>query len=211
VTAARHFDHRIHALFREVIMLKDQPIGQVVDYFRRIEAQARGSLHAHCLLWVKDAPKIGVNEDDEVIEFVDKYCTVHLPADNDNLFHLVSRQRHLHTKTCEKKLEGGCRFNFPRKAQEKTTIQKGIKSVRLRFAADKGNDGNEVAPELLQFLKEIWETRQKEQESDILGHNCRNNDVGTNSQESGRSTSKKKQAIVERLKYTYIGRRKKCT
>ena len=81
VTAARHFDHRIHALFREVIMSKEQPIGQVVDFFRRIEAQARGSLHAHCLLWVKDAPKIVVNDDDEVKKFVDRCCTVLLPAE----------------------------------------------------------------------------------------------------------------------------------
>ena len=41
ITAARHFDHRIHALFREVILSKEQPLGHVVDYFRQIEAQAK--------------------------------------------------------------------------------------------------------------------------------------------------------------------------
>ena len=35
----------------------------------------RGSPHAHCLLWVKGAPKIGHNTDDEVCAFIDKYIT----------------------------------------------------------------------------------------------------------------------------------------
>ena len=39
----------------------------------------RGSLHAHCLLWVKDAPRIGQNTDDEVCAFIDKYITAVLP------------------------------------------------------------------------------------------------------------------------------------
>ena len=39
----------------------------------------RGSPHAHCLLWVKDAPRIGHNTDDEVCAFVDKYITAVMP------------------------------------------------------------------------------------------------------------------------------------
>jgi len=138
VTAARHFDHRIHALFREVILSKDRPQGEVVDFFRRIEAQARGSLHAHCLLWVKDAPKIGDNTDEEVIQFVDKYCSVHLPDENDDLFELVKRRRHSHTKTCEKKKSGDCRFKFPRKAVDKTKIvRKGVADTSPEDEFDK--------------------------------------------------------------------------
>ena len=37
----------------------------------------RGSPHAHCLLWVKDAPKIYQDPDDFVI---DKYLTATLPT-----------------------------------------------------------------------------------------------------------------------------------
>ena len=40
----------------------------------------RGAPHAHCLLWVKDAPKINVNEDKEICHFIDKYITAVLPT-----------------------------------------------------------------------------------------------------------------------------------
>ena len=32
---------------------KDKPLGEIVDYFKRIEFQLRGSPHAHCLLCIK--------------------------------------------------------------------------------------------------------------------------------------------------------------
>ena len=39
----------------------------------------RGSPHAHCLLWVKDAPKIHKDPDDVVCAFIDKYITAVIP------------------------------------------------------------------------------------------------------------------------------------
>ena len=39
----------------------------------------RGSPHAHCLLWVKDAPKIDKDQDDLVCAFIDKYITAVIP------------------------------------------------------------------------------------------------------------------------------------
>ena len=33
----------------------------------------RGSPHAHCLLWVRDAPKIDEDTDEVVCEFINKY------------------------------------------------------------------------------------------------------------------------------------------
>ena len=39
----------------------------------------RGSPHAHCLLWVKDAPKIDKDPDDDVCTFIDKYITAVIP------------------------------------------------------------------------------------------------------------------------------------
>ena len=35
----------------------------------------RGSPHAHCLLWVKDSPKINEDPDELVCSFIDKYIT----------------------------------------------------------------------------------------------------------------------------------------
>ena len=39
----------------------------------------RHSPHAHCLLWVKDAPKINQHSDDDVCRFIDKYITAMMP------------------------------------------------------------------------------------------------------------------------------------
>ena len=56
-------------------MSNANPLGEIVDYVIRIEFQARGSPHAHTLLWVKNAPQINVQTDDEVCEFVKKYIS----------------------------------------------------------------------------------------------------------------------------------------
>ena len=56
-------------------------MGELVEYDIRIEFQARGSPHAHCVLWVKDAPKYGVDDTDDVCQFIDKYITCVIPAD----------------------------------------------------------------------------------------------------------------------------------
>ena len=50
-----------------------------MDYSIRIEFQARGSPHAHCVIWVKDAPKYGVGSDVEVCEFIGQYITCAIP------------------------------------------------------------------------------------------------------------------------------------
>ena len=39
----------------------------------------RGPPHAHCLLWVKDAPKIDKDPDDVMCAFIDKYITAVIP------------------------------------------------------------------------------------------------------------------------------------
>ena len=45
----------------------------------KIEFQMRGSPHAHCLLWVKDGPKVDKDPDDIVCAFIDKYITSVIP------------------------------------------------------------------------------------------------------------------------------------
>jgi len=56
-----------------VLKSKAQPLGEIVDYAIRVEFQARGSPHAHCVLWVKDAPKYGVDTDEDICAFIDQY------------------------------------------------------------------------------------------------------------------------------------------
>ncbi|TNN62774.1 hypothetical protein EYF80_027000 [Liparis tanakae] len=90
VTAARQFQHRLEAFFREFIGSKSNPIGELQDFMIRVEFQARGSPHAHTILWIKDAPKIGINTDEEVAQFVDRYQSCSIPEGDDELRELVT-------------------------------------------------------------------------------------------------------------------------
>jgi hypothetical protein len=47
--------------------------GQVEDIFFVIKFQVRKNEHDHGLLWVKDAPKYGINNNYEIESFVDMY------------------------------------------------------------------------------------------------------------------------------------------
>ncbi|XP_055088458.1 uncharacterized protein LOC117393626, partial [Periophthalmus magnuspinnatus] len=124
VTAARMFDSRWRRFLRKVILSPAHPIGKVIDYFYRVEFQQRGSPHVHCLFWIENAPKLGVNTDEEVVQFVDKYVTCELPSDPDLLEKVTSVQQHSkrHSKTC-KKNNKVCRFNFPRPVSARTFIK----------------------------------------------------------------------------------------
>jgi len=78
VTAASLFQYRLITLSQELLQSSAKPLEEIVDFGIRIEFQARGSPHAHCVIWVKDAPKFGVNEDSEVCSFIEEYisCTI---------------------------------------------------------------------------------------------------------------------------------------
>ena len=57
ITGVQMFQHRIEVFFSEYLLSAAHPLGHITDYVIKIEFQMRGSPHAHCLLWVKDAPK----------------------------------------------------------------------------------------------------------------------------------------------------------
>ena len=98
------------------------PLGQIIDYFYRVEFQQRGSPHIHALFWVKDAPKYGKDSDETITDFVDKYvtCAERIPLENSD--DLINLQTHRHSKTCKKRNKNVCRFNFPLPPMRKTTI-----------------------------------------------------------------------------------------
>ncbi|MCP3664246.1 MAG: AAA family ATPase, partial [Gammaproteobacteria bacterium] len=105
VTAARLFKQKVNAFFTKVLKHPAQPLGEVRDYFFRFEWQARGSPHIHAMIWIKDAPKLGENSNEEICEFVDKYMCANIPDENSSkLLHgLIDLQRHKHTGSCQKK------------------------------------------------------------------------------------------------------------
>ena len=98
-----------------------QPIGEVIEYVIRIEFQARGSPHAHTLIWIKDAPKLGYADEADVKAFIDKYISCSLPDNDEELRDLVEGlQIHRHSPTCRRK--GSCRFNYPKPPSPHTII-----------------------------------------------------------------------------------------
>lgn len=101
VTCARNFDHMVKLFIQDVLRSDVMPIGEITDYFYRVEFQQRGSPHIHGLFWIRDAPQYGKSSEEEVVNFVDKYVT----CQNDKsiaMEDLVNLQIHRHAKTCKK-------------------------------------------------------------------------------------------------------------
>ena len=116
--AARHFQYRLSTFFKDVLKSKANPLGEIVDYAIRIEFQSRGSPHAHCVLWVKDAPLYGVDSNSDICAFIDQYVTCAIPAIDGKLKELVLMlQQHRHSSYCKRN-----RFNFPHPPSTETII-----------------------------------------------------------------------------------------
>ena len=124
ITAARHFQYRLNTFFQIFLKSKANPLGQLVDYAIRIEFQSRGSPHAHTILWIKDAPKLGVDSDQEVCNFIERYVHCNIPQE-EGVAQLVSKvQKHRHSATCRR--NGQCRFHYPRPPSPVTLVAREI-------------------------------------------------------------------------------------
>ena len=120
------FQHRIEAFFSEYLLSDAHPLGNITDYVIKIEFQMRGSPHAHCLLWLKDAPKIDKDPDDVVCTFIDKYITAVIPPvapENEHHIKLMDNlQKHTHSDYCHR--NKSCCFGFPKPPSTKTLISR---------------------------------------------------------------------------------------
>ena len=126
ITGVQMFQHRIEAFFSEYLLSDAHPLGHITDYVIKIEFQMRGSPHVHCLLWVKDAPKIDKDPDDIVCTFINKYITAVIPPiapENENTIKLTENpQKHIHSDYCHRKKS--CHFGFPKPPATKTLISR---------------------------------------------------------------------------------------
>jgi len=86
--------------------MKDNSIfGHLLDFFFVIEFQSRGSQHDHGLLWVTNAPIYGLDSNNAIENFVDKYTS----CDNNKLTpNLCEAKTHCHKKTCRKQNQVIC-------------------------------------------------------------------------------------------------------
>ena len=58
----RYFQYRLN-VFLMTLKSNANPLGEIVDYAIRVEFQARGSPHAHNVIWIKSVPKFGRDSD----------------------------------------------------------------------------------------------------------------------------------------------------
>ncbi|XP_071153638.1 uncharacterized protein [Mytilus edulis] len=147
VMSAVMFDHRFNTFLKEII-IKKNVIGNIKDHFHRIEFQQRGSPHAHCLFWIKDAPILDTQDDKAVCDFVDRFVTCDLPGKSadpelNEIVSSVQQHSKTHSKSCAKK-GTKCRFNFPRPPSENTFISRSPNQT-----------GPKPSKETLSFAKDI--------------------------------------------------------
>ena len=142
VTGVRMFLHRVENFFSRYLLSSANPIGNISDYVIKIEFQMRGTPHAHCLVWVKDAPKIDKNSDEEVCQFIDKYITAVLPGTRESLSHdkklMLRLQQHSHSDYCRRNKK--CRFGFPKAPSQKTVISRKPENDCAEVMIDNAKD-----------------------------------------------------------------------
>lgn len=118
---AIHFERRWKALLNHVLLSGEQPLGEIVDYFARVEFQSRGSPHLHIFFWVKNAPSLQTSSPSELIAYINRTIHTTIPKNNTSLYPLVkSLQIHNHCNTCKRRNK--CRFSFPYTTCENTRI-----------------------------------------------------------------------------------------
>ncbi|XP_062593070.1 uncharacterized protein LOC134254555, partial [Saccostrea cucullata] len=159
VTVARMFEHRFHMFQRHVILSPSKPIGNVIDYFVRVEFQQRGSPHMHCLYWVENAPKFDEDNEETVCDFIDRYITCGLPCENDDaelrgIVLDVQQHSKSHSKSCRKK-GTDCRFHFPRPPSERTFITRQCEKDVEDCENGKGLSKSQAKDILLRVWNEV--------------------------------------------------------
>ncbi|GFU88567.1 ATP-dependent DNA helicase [Trichonephila clavipes] len=104
---------------------KLSPFGKyyVVEYFKRIEFQHRGSPHAHILLWLNNAPIDAMGNDKiDAITLIDNLISVSSEEASGN----IKLETHKHTFTCYKRIGANgpqkCRFEAPFMPSRSTII-----------------------------------------------------------------------------------------
>ena len=142
VVFSRFWKQRVTAFFKNVLLRKEGPLGNVTHYFYRTEYQHRGTQHVHCVLWTDKRPTKDADPS-EVAEFIDNHITARMPdpVKEKELHDLVEQhQKHWdkHSKTCRRKVRMGrrvlttrCRFGFPRPALRRTAVWNNEKKQKI--------------------------------------------------------------------------------
>ena len=156
ITGICMFHHRLQSFFSQYLLNDAHPLGHITDYVIKIEFQMRGSPHAHCLLWVKDAPKINQDSDDDVCRFIDKYITAMMhkgvPERENDVIVMKSLQKHTHSDYCHR--NKSCCSGFPKPPASKTVISQEPSEE------DKADDITKYAKDVLQKVQNFLSSSQ---------------------------------------------------
>ena len=71
VTCAKHFDYSIQHFVADFIKNDASLFGKLADFWYRVEFQHRGSPHMHCLLWIANASRYGIDDTQDVVNYID--------------------------------------------------------------------------------------------------------------------------------------------
>ena len=169
VTCSRFFDNRVKQFLKLVLKSEHHPIGEITDYFYRVEFRQRGSPHIHMLIWIKDAPKYNQDQKDDITQYIDKHVSCSWSSEAKDL---VSLQIHKHSKTCRKKGQPVCRFGFPLPPMRKTTILEPLDEdiqeykdlyKQIQEKINKMHDQNNLSDLTFdEFLKDVLQITEEE-------------------------------------------------
>ena len=136
VLACTYLQTKFDALLK-FILSKANPIGKIKHHFVRTEYQTRLMPHFHCIFWLDDAPVIGQDSDEDVLEFIGRYISCKMPSPNEDpkMHGLVKKfQVHKCNSYClrrPKKCRGKarCKFGFPRSPCNKPVLHGVASSI----------------------------------------------------------------------------------
>ena len=154
VTCARYFDHRVRLFINNIIKSGHNPLGEMTDYFYRVEFQQRGSPHIHMLMWTKNSPVFERDSEQEICSYVDQFTSCSKRQDV-SLQDLITLQTHKHSKTCKKGNKPVCRFGYPMPPLPKTMI---LRPLDEDFDKEKYKEMYKNIKEHLDEMKEGRET-----------------------------------------------------
>ncbi len=104
------------SFFRTLGMKDNSIFGHLLNFFFVTKFESHGSQHDHGLLWVANALIYGLDSNNAIENFVDKYISCN---NNKLVTNLCEAQTHGHKMTCSKQNQTICQFNFPWKKQKK--------------------------------------------------------------------------------------------
>ena len=140
ISVSRKFSQKFHDFF-DTVLIKGAVLGEVTHSFWKKEYQSRGAPHYHVLLWIKNAPVIGVDPEHVETEWIDKRISCHIPDEKGSpeLHRLVTKyQLHKCSNYCRRKKKFGsayvthCKFGFPREVVDDTVLNNVEDSLKSR-------------------------------------------------------------------------------